>query len=230
MNSKKKSVLIKIGHRLFSEHGYRDVNIEDVVKTAGISTGSFYSYFSSKEDLYGQILDTIEADGAKRLEKIISNLRSPINRLRVTYRFVTLGVRHNPMLRGVLANDERYIFPGTEERRNRGNDIRSKVQTILAEVIKEGSAKGIFRIGIYRNPNYLLTALYEVILHHLDSPKLNDLLEDILIILSRGLRRHIQLRNREKRVDRRYLRRSGIDLEDISFEDKEEEDELFESP
>jgi AcrR family transcriptional regulator len=193
-----------------------------------MSTGSFYSYFESKEAFYGQVLDTIENDGAKRLEKIISTLHSPINKLRVTYRFVTLGVRHNPMLRGVLANDERYIFPGTEERRSRGNDIRSRVQTIMAEILREGTAKGLFRSGIYRNPSYMLAALYDVILYHLDSTKVDDLLEDILILLGRGLRRQIQLRNREKRVDRRFLRRTGIDLEDISFDD-EEYDELLDT-
>jgi AcrR family transcriptional regulator len=227
MNDKKRANLITIGHRLFSEYGYRDVNIEDVAKAAGISTGSFYSYFESKEDFYGQVLDVIETDGAKRLEKIISYLHSPINKLRVTYRFVTLGVRHNPMLRGVLANDEKYIYPGTEERRNRGDDIRSRVQKILAEILREGSAKGLFRSGVYRNPSYLLTALYDVILYHLDSKKFDDLLEDILVLLSRGLRRQIQLRNKEKRVDRRYLRRTGIDLENIDFDD-EEQDDLFE--
>ena len=71
--------------------------------------------------------------------------------------------------------------------------------------------------------------MYDVILYHIDTPKFNDLLEDILVLLGRGLRRHIQLRNREKRVDRRYLRRTGIDLEDITFDD-EDDDELFENP
>lgn len=230
MNEKKRSTLIRIGHRLFSQYGYRDVNIDDVAKAAGISTGSFYSYFDGKEDFYGAVLDTIENDGAKRLEKIISNLHSPINKLRVTYRFVTLGVRHNPMLRGVLANDERYIFPGTEERRSRGNDIRSRVKSILVEILREGTAKGLFRSGIYRNPQFLLTALYDVILYHIDSPHFNELLEDILVLLGRGLRRQIQLRNREKRVDRRYLRRSGIDLAEMRFDDDDDDDALFENP
>jgi len=229
MKEPKRVTLIRIGHRLFSQYGYRDVSVDDVVKSAGISTGSFYNYFESKEDLYGQVLDSIENEGAKRLEKIISNLHSPINKLRVTYRFVTLGVKHNPMLRGVLANDDRYIFPGTEERRCRGDDIRSRVQSILVDILHEGTAKGLFRSGLYRNPSYLLTALYDVILYHIDTPKFDDLLEDILVLLGRGLRRHIQLRNKEKRVDRRYLRRTGIDLEEITFEDEEYDEEFEDS-
>ena len=219
----KRTVLLRIGQRLFSKQGYRDVNIEDVARAAGMSTGSFYNYFESKEHFYSEILDDIESQGTKRLKKIISKLRSPVNKLRVIYRFVTLGIKHNPMLRGVLAGDDRYIFPGTEERRFRGDDIRSTVQALLAEVLRDGMAKGIFRSGLYRNPSLLLTALYDVILLHIDSDQFDNLLEDVMVLLARGLRRHIQLRNREKRVDRRYLRRTGIDLEDLDMDSDPEE-------
>ena len=227
--NEKRIVLLRIGQRLFSRNGYRDVNIDDVAKAAGISAGSFYNYFESKEHFYGEILDDIEKQGARRLVKIISKLKSPINKLRVIYRFVTLGVKHNPMLRGVLAGDERYIYPGTEERRLRRDSIQAKVQALLAEVLRDGTAKGIFRSSLYRNPSLMLTALYDVILLHIDSKEFDNLLEDVLVLLARGLRRHIQLRNREKRVDRRYLRRSGIALEDLGLRDlteDEDEDEI----
>ena len=216
MKESKRSTLLRIGERLFSQKGYRDVSMEDVARAAGMSTGSIYNYFESKEQLYALILDDIESKGAERLEKIIAKLSSPLNKLRVVYRFVTLGVKHNPMLRGVLAGDERYIFPGTEERRSRGDDIQSRVQRLLIRILQDGTAKGIFRSGIYRNPSFLLAALYDVILRHMDSDHFDNLLEDVLTLLGRGLLRHIQLRNREKRVDRRYLRRTGIDLADLN--------------
>ncbi|MBT3274400.1 MAG: TetR/AcrR family transcriptional regulator, partial [Spirochaetales bacterium] len=192
MSEAKRLTLIRIGERLFSKQGYRDVGIEDVVNAAGISAGSFYNYFESKEIFYSEILDHIENQGAKRLEKMIAKLSSPINKLRVVYRFVTLGIKHNPMLRGVLAGDEKYIFPGTEERRIRGNDIRARVQRLIVVILREGSAKGLFRSSVFRNPNVLLTSLYDVILHHIDSEHFDSLLEDILTLLDRGLRRQIQ--------------------------------------
>jgi AcrR family transcriptional regulator len=219
MSEATRLTLIRIGERLFSKQGYRDVSIEDVVNAAGISAGSFYNYFESKEIFYSEILDFIENQGAKRLEKMIAKLSSPINKLRVVYRFVTLGIKHNPMLRGVLAGEEKYIFPGTEERRIRGNDIRARVQGLIVIILREGSAKGLFRSSVFRNPNVLLTSLYDVILHHIDSEHFDSLLEDILTLLDRGLRRQIQFRNREKRVDRRYFRRSGIDLDEIDLSD-----------
>lgn len=37
--------------RLFQEHGYENVTIDDIVKAAGFSRGTFYKLFISKDDL-----------------------------------------------------------------------------------------------------------------------------------------------------------------------------------
>ena len=113
--------------------------------------------------------------------------------------------------------DIKYIFPGTEERRERGDDIRSHVQDLILEIIREGTIKSIFRVGSYHDPKYMLTALYDAILLHVDYEYIDDLVEDILLLLRRGLKR--QIRNREERVDRRYMRRSGLGMDDPEVDD-----------
>lgn len=40
--------------RLFNRHGFNAVSIDDVMAEAGLTRGSFYSYFSSKTDLYAE--------------------------------------------------------------------------------------------------------------------------------------------------------------------------------
>ena len=40
--------------RLFNRHGFNAVSIDDVMGHAGLTRGSFYTYFSSKTDLYAQ--------------------------------------------------------------------------------------------------------------------------------------------------------------------------------
>jgi len=43
------------GRRLFSVHGVRKVTIDDLATAAGISHGSFYTFFESKEHLFMEI-------------------------------------------------------------------------------------------------------------------------------------------------------------------------------
>jgi TetR/AcrR family transcriptional regulator, transcriptional repressor for nem operon len=54
---RREKTLEKILHsatRLFNRHGFNAVSIDDVMAEAGLTRGSFYSYFSSKSDLYAQ--------------------------------------------------------------------------------------------------------------------------------------------------------------------------------
>ena len=46
----KKETIIKTGIRLVMEKGIQNISVEDITKTCGYSKGTFYYYFSSKDD------------------------------------------------------------------------------------------------------------------------------------------------------------------------------------
>jgi AcrR family transcriptional regulator len=48
--------LLEAGIVEFEEHGFNGVRVDDVVQRAGISHGTFYLYFSNKEDLFKALL------------------------------------------------------------------------------------------------------------------------------------------------------------------------------
>ncbi|MEN0004965.1 MAG: helix-turn-helix domain-containing protein [Bacteroidota bacterium] len=48
----KESQIIDAAEKVFSLSGYRNAKMEDVAKTIGVSKGTVYFYFSSKENLY----------------------------------------------------------------------------------------------------------------------------------------------------------------------------------
>jgi AcrR family transcriptional regulator len=50
MNNRKQHV-IKIAHQLFIEKGFQSTSIQDILDYSGISKGTFYNYFSSKNEL-----------------------------------------------------------------------------------------------------------------------------------------------------------------------------------
>ena len=50
MNERKKHVIIK-AHQLFVEKGFQATSIQDILDYSGISKGTFYNYFSSKNEL-----------------------------------------------------------------------------------------------------------------------------------------------------------------------------------
>jgi len=208
MGADKRRLFLKVGEELFSRYGYKDVNIEDITKEAGVGTGSFYTYFSSKEAFYEQILDSLENQGIRSVDRLVAGFRSPINKMKALYRFTTLGVKNNPILLGILTGNKKYIYPGQQDRLSGKSSLRAHVEKVISEIIREGSRKGVFRIRPYKNPRRMVLAIYDAILMNLDSNGVEDLMNDILHLLERALKRRVRLPGSGTLRDRRKKRKS----------------------
>jgi AcrR family transcriptional regulator len=51
----KKSIIAKYGKELFSTKGFKDTKVDAIMKKSKLSTGSFYNYFTSKDQLFMEI-------------------------------------------------------------------------------------------------------------------------------------------------------------------------------
>lgn len=58
MNNRKMHVIQK-AHQLFLEKGFQATSIQDILDYSGISKGTFYNYFSSKNELLISIFKTL---------------------------------------------------------------------------------------------------------------------------------------------------------------------------
>jgi AcrR family transcriptional regulator len=73
-----KETIIHESLRLFSLKGFSSTSLQDIIQAANTSKGGFYNHFTSKEDLFFQVLEE-----ARRIwrEKNLSNLDDLINPL-----------------------------------------------------------------------------------------------------------------------------------------------------
>ena len=208
MRADRKQALVAAGVELFSRHGYREVSIEEIARSAGVGTGSFYTYFTGKEEFYGRILDEIEEQGRKEVDRLLASFESPLNRLKALYRFATLGIRKSPLLLGVLTGAQKYAFPGQALRRERGDTLRRYIEEKIGQILADGARALELRVGLFRDPRRLTLALFDAILLKLDSENVEELMDDVLRLLERGLARRLRLRvGRERREQRRAGRR-----------------------
>ncbi len=56
IKDKRKKRLLEIALKTFAYQGYDDVTIDDITKTARCSHGLFYHYFSSKQDIFEEVV------------------------------------------------------------------------------------------------------------------------------------------------------------------------------
>jgi AcrR family transcriptional regulator len=205
MEKDRKETLLEIGERLFAERGYRDVGVKDVTDAAGLGTASFYTYFSSKEAFYAQIIDRLEQREIRELERHVGSFKSPLNKLKALFRHAMFRLRDNPILQGVHAGERRYLYPGAQARALGNDGMLSRVEKIMDGILAEGTRKGIFRVNVFRDPKRMLMTVFGSMLSDLGRAHSEDLIADIALLAERGIKRWLHFM-RDERLDRRASR------------------------
>lgn len=97
--SEKKQRIYDAGKELFCLQGFKDTNVSQITKKAGMSTGSFYNYYSSKDQLFMEIfLD----ENVKLKKQILNAVNLNAAPQAVINELITLnmqGMMENPILK-----------------------------------------------------------------------------------------------------------------------------------
>ncbi|MEL7670925.1 TetR/AcrR family transcriptional regulator [Methanobacterium sp.] len=59
--------LINKSMKLFEKYGLQKTTVDEIVRAAGISKGSFYLFYGSKEELYFDVLETVEGEFREKM-------------------------------------------------------------------------------------------------------------------------------------------------------------------
>lgn len=57
-----RSTLVKAARALFEKQGYLDTSVADIAERARVAHGTFYTYFSSKEEIFAEVAETLVED------------------------------------------------------------------------------------------------------------------------------------------------------------------------
>ena len=209
--SERREQLLRAGERLFAEHGYRGVTIAEVAAAVGVSTGSFYSHFPDKETFFGVILDRLTDRGVLQARSVIARFKNPMNQLKALYRFITLGLRRNPLLLGVLTDERRFGYPSPDERNRRRQRLLQSIGGLIDDILADGIRRLIFRVGRYHDTRRLLLSIYGALLSAIDSDHFEELTQDMLLLMDRGLRRRLTLTRTANSLDRQARTRERRD-------------------
>ena len=191
---------------MFANYGYKDVNISDITAQTGLGTGTFYIYFRSKEDFYSQIIERIEQRGIRSVDKLINSFHSPLNKLKALYRFATLALKQNSILQGLITGNKKYIYPGFNVSFPKTNALTIHIRRLISSIIREGNEKRLFRSRIYSNAENMLFTIYTAVIFEYSSKNIEELMDDILLLIERGMKRRLRLRNRDEKLDKRNRR------------------------
>lgn len=66
IKKQKKRKILEKAFELFRKNGYTDTKVEDITRKLGISKGSFYTYFKTKEELLYELLENVKKSEMER--------------------------------------------------------------------------------------------------------------------------------------------------------------------
>lgn len=69
----RKQELVLAAFQLFSEQGYSQTSVSDIVRKTGVAQGTFYYYFPSKDDILIAVVHHVIADFEKRLAEVVNH-------------------------------------------------------------------------------------------------------------------------------------------------------------
>lgn len=147
LNKDKKQTIISVGIAEFGKHGYTDSSTNRIVKNSGISKGSLFKYFESKEELYFYLLDCVTEELVSSFDKMRDSLPDDLFERIIKYSefefswYIQNPEKYNLIIKAFSKNDT-DIYRKTETRYNYAsqdiyNDLLADIDTTQFKWSKE---------------------------------------------------------------------------------------------
>jgi len=140
----RKNELVDTAWALFARHGYHATSVNAIIDSLGVSKGTFYHYFSSKEEILDAVIENMMLRALVQIQPILENKAltalDGLNRFLTaarTWRLSNLDVIREVMR--VIYRDENIIIRHKMNRR-----ALALVAPLLADIIARGAAEGVF--------------------------------------------------------------------------------------
>lgn len=135
--------LLDAATAVFAEVGFLEARISDIAERAGLSHGSFYHYFDSKEQIFREVADAQEALLTAPGEQAAQPAEAPVSdleRIRRGNRRYLERYRDNGPIMGVIEEVSRYDTHVNEARIRRQRHYAEQAEASIRRLQAEGRA------------------------------------------------------------------------------------------
>lgn len=149
--TRNRNAILAAARECFRENGYDNSTIRDIVRRTGLAAGTFYNYFSSKQDIFAALL----ADFLSHLNSDMSRHRRTASSTRDfiynAYLALYTATARDPVVYELAHQNQRAL------RNLFGSDILGLAMLSLEEDVRDGIARGLLPD---LDPEYLCAAFF----------------------------------------------------------------------
>lgn len=139
----RRTEILQAAVKIFSKQGFHKAKIDDIAQMAGIAKGTVYQYFSSKQELFQEMIKY----SVERYQKMVSKVVHSKDDVRG--KIYTLAIKHGEFIKEHIELGE--VVPSysnelyKKEMRLWITEQQKRIIELLEEMIEDGVAKGEIR-------------------------------------------------------------------------------------
>lgn len=150
--AKTKQKILEVGLSLLEQKGYNATGIQEIATSSGMPKGSFYNYFSSKEDFGVEVIRYYAESGIANLNKMLEEatlLTDSFQALPEAFLLIAENYRAATVKKGcLLGNLAAEISEASEECRRELELSVQKFKTVIAQRVEAGQLSGKVRTDL----------------------------------------------------------------------------------
>jgi AcrR family transcriptional regulator len=135
--------LLEAAKQVFEDDGFLDGRISDIAQRAGLSHGSFYYYFDSKEEIFREVAAAVDEQLSAPLGEVVLDPASPLSpadRLREAIRRHFESYRDEARILGMIEEVSRYDDEVASARRARHQRYTAQIADSIRTLQRRGQA------------------------------------------------------------------------------------------
>lgn len=135
-----RETLLDAARREFERSGFLDARVADIVVEAGVSHGTFYTYYDSKGDVFREVAERVVDEMYRALDASVSDAKAPELIRAANQVFVEVYERHAAifaLIEQVATFDDYFREMRLEIRRK----LVRRVERAIARMVDEGEAE-----------------------------------------------------------------------------------------
>jgi AcrR family transcriptional regulator len=144
LRESRRASVLAVARRIFSEKGYHDTSIDDMIAAAKIARGTFYLYFESKRAIFDELLDhlvtTLQAQ-VKRIE-VGLDAPDPVEQLNATVDRVLKTLLDNREMARILLREAVGIDTDFDRKLS---DFYGRIEAMFVSALNTGRQLGVVR-------------------------------------------------------------------------------------
>jgi AcrR family transcriptional regulator len=137
-----RSRLLAAGKRVFERDGFLRARITDIAAEAGVSHGSFYHYFETKEAIFREIAEGIEVQLLSMNDTTHEHKDDgdPVERIRAANRSYLNAYKKESKIMKVIEEVSRYDEEVRLVRVQRDNELAERLESTISRLQRNGLA------------------------------------------------------------------------------------------